>query len=75
MSPEALELENKLRATARQVFDIIPSYFDEREAQAVAAEIAKLILRSSSLVERSPEVRQMLESYAALDTFCADREK
>jgi hypothetical protein len=65
---ELAKLEQTLHASARQVFEIIPSYFNDEEALAVAAVIAQVCVAMGSYWQDSPQVRKMLERYAALDT-------
>lgn len=45
--------------------EIIPWYYDEREAKVVSGTIARLILQVSPHLQKSAEVRAMLERYAA----------
>lgn len=61
------EIEDQLNASAREVFEIIPSYIESRHAASVASVMASLVLRLYPHVAKSAEVREMLESYAALD--------
>ena len=50
---------------AEEVFDIIPSHFDQKEANQVASVMADLVLRLCPLVQKYPEVRHTLESCAS----------
>lgn len=59
--------EKDLLDTAAKSFEIIPSYFEKVQQQAIAAETARLVLKLAPLVEKSPEVRGILERYAALN--------
>jgi hypothetical protein len=64
MSPVELT-EKEMDAVTREVFEIIPSYYDPREAKAISGVIARLILVLSPHLEKSAEVRGTLERYAA----------
>jgi hypothetical protein len=52
----------------RRRSEIIPLYFEEGQRQAIAAVIARALLKLAPSIEKSPEVREMLEKYAASDT-------
>jgi shikimate kinase len=66
-------LEQKLEANTRQVFEIIPSYFDKEEAKAIAALIAQVAVATGPCWLESRQVREMLERHAALDTSAHHR--
>jgi hypothetical protein len=61
------EVKTLLDQAAQEMFDIIPSYFDARQAKTIVGVMASLVLRLSSHVEQSSAIREMLERYSAAE--------